>query len=312
MADAISDNSSSTHHVTRINKSGIWKMLNQTFRDFSDDGALRLSAALAYYALLSLAPLLLLILSVAGLIWGRDAVSGRLVQEMGGMVGNKGAEAAQLILSNQQESRQGIWVTLMGIIVLVLGATGVFLQLQDALNIIWDVRPQPGHGIRGFLRSRLISVGALASLGFMFLISLAASTALSGLHDYLGERLGSAVWLLYAFNLIVSLGLFTLLFAAIFKFLPDVLISWRDVWIGALFTAIMFVIGKYLIGLYLGRSSIASAYGAAGSIVVFAIWSYYACLIMFLGAEFTQVFAQRSGREVRASEYAERIPYHNS
>jgi membrane protein len=268
-------------------------VLKDTFREFLEDSALRHGAALSYYATISLAPLLLLLLALAGLIFDRTAVADALVDQMRGLMGESGAEVAGNVIANAQQSG-GALQAVTGFVVLLFGASGVFVQLQESMNTIWEVKPSPRQGLWGFLRKRLLSFGIVLSLGFLLLISLAVSAGLAALNRRYIEPLPGAAVLWHALYLVVSIAVFTLLFAALFKYLPDVSIFWRDVWWGALVTALLFTIGKFLIGMYLGRTTIAAAYGAAGSLVLLLVWIYYSSLIVLLGAEFTQVLARRS------------------
>lgn len=278
----------------------IWPVIRETLRDFFEDHAFRHAAALSYYAILSLAPLLLLLLALAGLILDRTAVAAGLVDQMRGLMGESGAQVATTVVEHTQDNGN-IVRAIVGFIVLLFAASGVFVQLQDSMNTIWEAKADKAQGLWGFVRSRFLSIGIVLSLGFLLVVSLAVSAALEATHRQLTEAFPGADILGRVLYLVVSLIVFTALFAALFKYVPDVRIPWRSVLVGAFVTAVLFTAGKFLIGFYLGRTTVASAYGAAGSLVLLLIWLYYSSLIVLLGAEFTQVVDQRFGTESSAS-----------
>ena len=279
-------------------------LIKGSFKGWSEDGALDLGAALAYYTIFSLAPLLLIVTAVAGLVWGREAVQGQLVSQLQNLVGQQGSEAIQTIIANAGKHGSGVLATVVGIVTILFGATGVFVQLQSALDRIWNVEPRPGAGIRGFVKTRLLSFGMVLGIGFLLLVSLVVATAVTAVSAWATGMLPGAKVLAEGLTFAVSFALTTLLFAMIFKVLPDVEIAWRDVWIGAAVTALLFTVGKFLIGLYLAKSSVASTYGAAGSLVALLLWIYYSSQILFLGAEFTEVYASRYGSRIKPSRHA--------
>ena len=284
-------------------KSG-FDLIKASFKGWKDDGALDLGAALAYYTIFSLAPLLLIVTAVAGLVWGREAVQGQLVGQMRGIVGSQGAEAIQTMVANAGKQGTGVLATIVGLVTILFGATGVFVQLQSALDHIWNVEPKPGAGIWSFIRTRMISFGMVLGIGFLLLVSLVVTAAVAALGTWATGLLPGGETLINILTFVVSFALITLLLAMIYKVLPDVEIAWRDVWIGAAVTALLFTIGKFLIGLYLAHSTVASTYGAAGSLVVLLLWIYYSSQILFLGAEFTEVYATRYGSRIRPSKHA--------
>lgn len=284
-------------------KSG-FALVKETFKEWKEDGALDLGAALAYYTIFSLAPMLLIATAVAGLVWGREAVQGQLVGELRGLLGTQGAEAVQTMIANAGKERSGVLATVIGLVTILFGATGVFVQLQNALNRVWNVKATPKSGIWSFVRTRLMSFGMVLGIGFLLLVSLAVSAAVSALGAWATSRLPGGEAVTQGLTFVLSFALMTGLLGLIYKFLPDVEIAWRDVWIGAVVTALLFTVGKFLIGLYLGRSSVASTYGAAGSLVILLLWIYYSSQILFLGAEFTQVYASRYGSRIRPSANA--------
>lgn len=266
-------------------------MVQQTFTEWLEDKAPQLGAALAFYSILSLAPLLIIVLAIAGAFFGDDAARGEIVQQIQGMVGKEGAEAIQEILKNANKPMTGTLATVLGAITLLFGASGVFGQLQDSLNTIWDVKPK-ATGIAGVIQARFFSFAMVLGTGFLLLVSLVLSAALSALGNYMSGLLPGADALWGVANFVISLGLITVLFALIFKLVPDADVEWNDVWIGAFITALLFAAGKSLLGMYLGSQGIGSAYGAAGSLVVLVVWVYYSAQILFFGAEFTQVYSR--------------------
>jgi membrane protein len=278
-----------------------WDILKRTFKEYSEDKVSRLAAALAYYTALSVAPLLIITLAVAGMALGEEAARGEIAQQIEGLVGEQGAKSLQGILASAHQEGSG-WALAVGLVLLFLGASGVFVELQESLNTIWEVAPKPGMGLFATIRQRLLSFSMVLGIGFVLLVSLFVNAALSAAVNFVG--LGGAAVVGHLVNLILSLWIITVLFALIFKYLPDVHIQWRDVWVGAGLTAVLFTIGKTLIGLYLGHSSVGSAYGAAGSLVVFLVWVYYSTQILFLGAEFTKAYANRLGSRIQPAEHA--------
>ncbi len=288
----------------KLSAKSLFGLVKESAQEWQKDGALDLGAALAYYAIFSLAPLLLVVIGVAGLVWGREAVQGQLVSQLRGLVGEQGGQAIQTMIANAGKHSSGVLATIVGVVTILFGATGVFVQLQTSLDRIWNVEPKPGGGIWGFIKTRILSFGMVLGIGFLLLISLVATTAVSAVGAWATGLLPAAKVLLEGATFLVSFALITLLFAMIFKVLPDARIDWRDVWIGAAVTALLFTIGKFLIGLYLAKSSVASAYGAAGSLVIVLLWIYYSSQILFLGAEFTQVYASHNGTNIRPSKNA--------
>jgi len=256
----------------------------------------RLGAALAFYTALSLSPILLIVISVSGLVFGEQAAQGQIVGQIRGLVGDEGAKAIEAMVANAWSPTTNLVAAAVGIATLLIGATGVFAQLQDALNTIWEVEPPPGNGIWVFLRDRLLSLAMILSLGFLLLVSLVVNAGLTAATTYFGSLM-PANWnvVLQLLNLLLTFGVTLTMFALIFKFLPDVRLAWADVWVGASITAVLFMVGKYLIGLYLGMGAVGSSYGAAGSFVVLLLWIYYSTQILLFGAAFTQLYADHVG-----------------
>ncbi|MEP7288374.1 MAG: YihY/virulence factor BrkB family protein [Chloroflexota bacterium] len=274
-------------------------LVKKTFSQWNEDKAPQLAAALSFYALFSMAPLLIVAIAVVGLAFGQQAAQNQIVGQIRGMVGEESAVFIQSMIQNANKPGAGILATVIGVITLLLGAAGAFNQLKMSLNQIWNVEaaPSPG-GIKGILKSiqqQFISFTMVLGTGFLLLVSLVLSAVLSALGTFLGERVAVTASLWELVNFVVSVGIITLLFAAIYKVLPDAKIAWRDVWIGALITSLLFTFGKFLIGLYLSKTGAASSYGAAGALVVILLWIYYSSQILFLGAEFTQVYANSHG-----------------
>lgn len=279
-------------------------MTKQTFDEWSKDKGGRLGAALSYYTVFSLAPLLLVVISIAGLVFGRSAAEGSLFGQLSGMVGPDAAHLIQSAVSKANQTKGGILGTVIGLVVLIAGATGVVIELQGALDAVWKVEPKPNRGVWGVVRTRLLSVAMILSLGFLLLVSLVVSAALSALSGWLRAAIGDVAILSWAIDAVVALAVISTMMALIYKILPDAEVAWRDVWVGAVATAILFMIGKYLIGLYIGKASVGSAFGAAGSLAVLLVWIYYSAQIVLLGAEFTRVYANRFGKKVRPSREA--------
>ncbi|HJU52850.1 MAG TPA: YihY/virulence factor BrkB family protein [Acidimicrobiia bacterium] len=284
----------------------IGRLVVDAGKDWLEDKAPRLGAALSYYTAFSLPPLLVALIGIAGIAFGADVVSDRLVEQVRGLVGTESADLLGEAIAEAQETTGPGWAVALGVALLVIAASGVFAQLQDALNTIWDVRPKPGGGVWRLIQKRLLSLAAVLGAGFLLLVSLAVSTATAALADLAGgiESLAPFVAVLdVAFSLVVI----TVLFALIFKFLPDVRIRWGDVWLGAFLTAGLFIIGKFAIGLYLGTSDVGSAYGVAGSLIIIMVWIYYSALIVFFGAELTQVWSKRHESSVTPVTGAESV-----
>lgn len=282
----------------------VWTLLKTTFDEWREDKASRLAAALSYYTIFSLAPLLIIVIAIVGLILDPGTVQRAILDQFQGLFGAESSSLIDTMIESTRRPAAGIIATVIGIVTLLFGALGVFGQLKDALNTIWEVEPKPSQGILGLLKDRLLSFTMILGVGFLLLVSLVLSTGLSALNGWVESWLPGGAILAQIINLVVSFGVITLLFALIYKILPDAEIAWRDVWIGAAVTALLFSLGKLAIGLYLGNSSTASAYGAAGSLIVILLWIYYSAQILFFGAEFTQVYARLHGSRIVPDEDA--------
>lgn len=275
-------------------------LLVQTGKEVADDDVTSLSAAIAYYTVFSLPPLLVVVVAVAGAVFGAAAVQQVIVEQVGGAIGPGAADEVRTMIEQRQGSLAGgLGAKIAGIAALLFGATGAFGQLQKALNRAWEVEDAPGGGIAGILIKRLLSFGMILTIAFLLLVSLALSAALSAVGSAAADALGGIPpWVLQLLNQAVSIAVVTALFALMFRVLPDAEVAWRDVWVGALVTALLFTLGKFLIGLYLGQANPGSAFGAAGSLALILVWIYYSSLIVLVGAEFTQVWARSHGHGI--------------
>ncbi|WP_143309896.1 YihY/virulence factor BrkB family protein [Chitinophaga vietnamensis] len=283
-----------------------WQVLKQSGSDFIDDKVLKLSAALAYYTIFSIAPMLIIIIFLCDLFLGKEAIEGSVYGQIRGLVGNDAAIQIQAMIRNATLSTDVSWATIVGFVTLIIGGTGVFAEIQDSINYIWRLKAKPKkNGLLKMLFNRLLSFSLVVSMGFILLVSL----AINGLMELLNERLLAVlpqleIVTVYITNIIITFVVITVLFAIIFKVLPDARIKWRDVTVGAVTTSILFMLGKFAIGYYLGASKVSSTYGAAGSIVIILLWVYYSAAILYFGAVFTRVYVQYFGSRIYPNEYA--------
>lgn len=276
----------------------LWQLIKEAAADWSDDHAPRLGAALAYYTVFSLVPFLVVVIALIGLVFGQEAAQSAILGQIAELVGEQSAAAIKDMIQRAEKPSTGLFATGLAIATLLLGASGVFGQLQDALNTVWGVEPKEGRGVWGFIKDRFLSFVAVLGTGFLLLVSLILSSALAAAGKWFSGWLPLPEAVLHVVNFAVSFIVITGLFALIFKVLPDAQVAWRDVWVGAALTAALFTIGKFALGLYLGKSNVASGYGAAGSLVLVLLWVYYSAQIMLYGAEFTQVYANRLGDRI--------------
>jgi len=282
-----------------------WRLLKDTVVGFIDDKGLKLSASLSYYTIFSLAPLLIMIISLVGFFLGKEAIQGQLFSELRGLLGNKAALQVQEMIKNIELSGQTKTAAVIGGITLLIGATSVFAEIQDSINSIWRVKAKPKRGWLKFLKDRLLSGSLIVGLGFLFLVSFLINGLLNALNDFLRGYFPDVTVILFnVLNLILSFTVISFLFGIIFKLLPDVKMTWKDVRIGAFSTAVLFMVGQYFIGMYIKNVGTASAYGAAGSIIVILLWVYYSAAIVYFGAEFTRVYAEFHGKKIQPAEYA--------
>src|SRR5436190_6782129 len=288
----------------KAKSTGLFQVTKAAVKDFSQDQCGLRAAALSYYTVFALPPLLILLIKLAGLIWNPDAIQTSLETQFGGLVGSGGASEVRQMVASGQHVTHGIVASVVGLAGLLLGATGAFLSLQSALNAVWEVKPDPKQGgIKRFATKRLLSFGMVMGLAFLLVASLTITAAISAL----GKALGGAGVVMQTVNLLVSLAVLSVVFGAMFKFLPDATVGWRSVWVGAIATAFLFELGKFVIGLYLGRSHPGNAFGAASALAVILVWIYYAGMTVLFGAEFTQQFARSRGHGIEPKEGAVRV-----
>lgn len=284
---------------------GVWELVKDTFTGFSDDKITKLSGSLAYFTVFSMGPLLVVIISFCGIFLSREAIEGKVYSVLVSFVGSDTASQLQEIIRNASIGDKSVIAAIVGVIILLIGATSVFAEIQDSINIIWGVKPKPKKGWLKYLTNRFLSFSVIVSLGFLLLVSL----ALSAVIEMISGRLQSyfpeiTIVVFYIINLILTVGISTLIFGTIFKVLPDAKIKWKDVFAGAVVTAVLFLIGKFAISLYISQAKVGSTYGAAGSLVILLVWVYYSSIILYLGAEFTKAYAVRFGDEIHPNDYA--------
>ena len=277
-----------------MNYKTIWSMLRQTVSLWNEHEAPRLGAALAFYTILSLAPLIILVIAIIGLIFGDSTAKHELVGQAYGIMGRQGADAVKSLIEQAQRPVSGAFASIIGIATLLFGASGVFSELRSALNEMWNVKPKSEGGVWETIKQRFFSFGMVLAVGFLLLVSLLITAALAALGKFFGEVMPVPEYVLGTINFLISIAGTAVLFALIFRYLPETKIDWKDIWIGATVTAVLFTVGKLLIGLYLGKAAVGSAYGAAGSLVVVIVWVYYSAMIFLFGAQFTHVLASNS------------------
>ena len=293
--------------LPKIGKSS-WNLFRETWLEFMDKNAFDKGAALAYYTIFALPPIIIIIISIIGSLFSREAVTGQIYQEIKGLIGHEGALEVQKMVENVSQSNELTFATVFGVITLLLTATGMFISMQNSLNAIWGVKPKPRREYLKMATDRLISFAMILSISFLLLVSLVVHAIVAKIGGYLTRIIGeAAIIFIQTFNNVFSLAVVTLLFAAIFKFLPDAKIRWRDVWVGSIVTALLFTLGKFLIGLYLGNSNLATVYGAAGTVVVILTWVFYSSQILFFGSIFTLNYSRKYGSNIYPSVYAVRV-----
>lgn len=296
-----------TNILTKIKDE--FSFIGATFNEMIDDKVFKMSAALSYYTLFSLAPLLMIAIAIAGFFFGEEAARGEIVVQIEGLIGKSGAGVVQSLIQNAAFSSRGLFATIMSVVIILLGSMGVFIELKESLNIMWGVEVRPGKPIHQLIKTRIGAFSMVLIMGFLLLVSLIMSALIVILNKYLGAYFPVLLPVIEILNMVISFAIITFLFAMIFKFLPDVVLSWRYIWRGAIITSLLFGIGKYWIGLYLGNSSFSSTFGAAGSLVVLLVWLNYSSLMLFFGAEFTQVYRKRySSEPLKAEKDAILIP----
>ena len=287
------------------NRIKIWPLIKGTFEEFIDDNAIKLSASLSYYTIFALPPLLIVIISVCGIFLGKDAVSGKIFGQINGIVGNEAALQIQDIIKNVNLHSDNVFAATLGIVTLLIGASGVFGEVQSSINYIWGLKAKPKRGVIKFLKNRLMSFSMIGCMGFLFLVSLAVNSVMDILSDRLAARFPEfTVNAFYFVNISIVFIIITLLFCVIFRTLPDGRVSLKDTLVGSSITAVLFMIGKFAIGKYLGQSNISTTYGAAGSVVLILLWVYYSAIILYFGAEFTKVYIRMHGKKIIPNYYA--------
>lgn len=273
----------------------LYQLAKTALGNWINDYAPSMGAALAYYTVFSIAPLLVIVIAAAALIFGEELARAAIIEQASGMIGENGAKAIESMLASAQKPKQGVIASILGILILIIGATTVFAELETNLNRVWKVEPDQGSGLWHFTRTRLLAFGMVLAIGFLLIISLVVSAGIAAWGKYWSGWFDGWEVVLHAANFVVSVTIITVLFAIIYKFIPRVAIRWRDVWIGALVTSLLFTLGKFLIGIYIGKAGVESSYGAAGALAVILIWVYYSAQIFLLGAEFTKVYAESHG-----------------
>ncbi|PZQ83553.1 MAG: ribonuclease BN [Flavobacterium johnsoniae] len=285
-----------------------WYLLKNTISEFNDDNAIKLSASLSYYTIFAIPPLMIIVITLCGFFFVKDAVTGELYGQINRLVGNDAAIQIQNAIKNVELSDSNAFAAIFGGVMLLIGASGVFAEIQSSINFIWGLKAKPNKGFKKFIQNRLMSFSMIVSVGFLLLVSLLVNSVM----DLLSAKLRSyfqegTIYIFYVLNLLLVFAIITLLFTIIFRTLPDGKIRWKDAFIGSSFTAVLFMVGKFAIGLYLGNSTVASVYGAAGSIIIILVWVYYSAIILYFGAEFTKVYAKAYGGSISPNEYSVEI-----
>ncbi len=289
----------------KVTPGGLWQVLKDAFSGFGDDKVLTLSAALAYYTVFSMAPLLIVIIAMTSSVFDQAAVEGSIYIQLEGFMGKTTAMQLQDVIKNAALSGDNVWATIIGVAVLFMGATGVFAEIQEAVNTIWGIKSKPKQGWLKFIQNRVLSFSVIVSLGFLLLVSLLLSAVVDAIHQSLVQMYpDAAVWLLVIVNHVLSFVVAVGIFSVIFKVLPDAIIEWKDVIVGAIGTAVLFMLGKFAIGYYISATDVGSTFGAAGALVVLLVWTYYTAVILYFGAEFTSSFAIKFGSDIHPNSYA--------
>ncbi len=289
----------------KVTLKGLWEVIKDSFSGFSDDKVLKMSGSLAYYTIFSMAPLLIIIISLSGFFFGRDAAEGKVYGQLAGFVGADTAVQLQEIIKNASLAGKGKVAAIIGGITLLIGSTTVFAEIQESINMIWGLKPKPKRGWLKMVKNRVLSFSVIISLGFLLVVSLGVTTLIDSFSAGLRAHFPDVtIVVFYIINLLITLVVITSIFAVIFKVLPDAEIKWRDVLSGAITTGVLFMLGKFAISFYISKSNVGSTYGAAGSLVILLLWVYYSAIILYFGAEFTKAFAVKYGSEIHPDEYA--------
>ena len=285
-----------------------WQLMRETFREFSEDNVMHYGASLSYYTLFALPPMIIIVITAAGTLFGKEAVSGQIYAQLAGLVGEDGALEVQQMVGAASKLKPSLVAQVIGVVAILISSTGMFLALQDALNTIWGVKAIPKSNILKLLRDRVLSFAMVISIAFLLLVSLVIHAAVVAVTELMGNYLHLiSLLMMHIFNIVIPIAIITVLFALLFKYLPDAKVRWKDVWTGAFVSSILFALGKYIIGIYLGNSNVGSAYGAAGTVVIILTWVFYSSVLLFLGAEFTKVYAHKYGQRIEPASYAVRI-----
>jgi len=289
----------------KVTPKHIWKVLKNTFKGFSDHRITKMSSSLAYYTIFSLAPLLIIIISLSGLFLGKDAAEGKIYEQLSNFIGPDTASQLQTMIQNASLTGKSKFAAIVGVATLIIGATTVFAQIQDSINFIWGIKPKPKKGWLNMLKNRFLSFSVIVGLGFLLLVSLTISTLIETFSNSLKVHFPQiTVVVLYVINVVITLIVTTLIFGAIFKVLPDAKIKWRDVLAGAITTAVLFMLAKFGISFYISKSNVGSTYGAAGSLIILLLWIYFSAIILYFGAEFTKAYTIEFGSEIHPENYA--------
>lgn len=296
-------------HRIKKNVSSFFVLLKQSAVNFDRDEVLKFSASLSYYTIFSIAPMLIMAIGIGSFLFGKDAIQGHLFSQINGLVGNEAALQIQDMLKHTTLHKNNLFATVVAIVVFIIGATGVFGEIQSTINRIWGLKAKPKKGLIKYFINRVLSFAMVVSMGFLMVVSLLASTVIGLLNEKLNTILPNTTLIISLVNNGVSLFIITFLFTLIFKFLPDSIVKWKDAIVGSLFTSFLFLLGKYLIGLYLSTSTSISVYGAAGSLIVLLLWIYYSSILLYFGAEFTKVYALNHGHGIRPNSYSVRVEY---
>ncbi len=297
--------SSASDMGTKLSFKGSWKVLKKTFTGFNEDNVLKLSGALAYYTVFSMGPLLIVIISILGFFLGQEAVEGKVYGTLNSFMGSDAASQLQQIIRNAAVSDRGAFAATIGVITLVIGATTVFAEIQDSINTIWGIKPKPKRGWLRMIINRLLSFSVIISLGFILLVSLVVTTLIDGFSQGLQQQFPDvAITVFYIANYIISVAVISLIFAVIYKVLPDAKIQWKDVWPGSIAAAVLFLAGKFGVSFYISQTEVGSTFGAAGSLVILLLWTYFSAVVLYIGAEFTKAYSMVYGSEIHPAEYA--------
>lgn len=285
-------------------------LLKESIRSFVENDVMKYSASLSYYTIFSIAPMLIMAIAMGSFLFGRDAIEGNLFRQINSIVGNDAARQIQDMLKHTTLHKNSFLATTIAVVVFIIGATGVFGEIQSTINKIWGLKAKPKKGLIKYFVSRILSFAMVVSIGFLMIVSLLASAMIEILNEKLNNYLPNTTFIITIVNNVVALIIISLFFTIIFKYLPDSIVKWKDALVGSVFTSILFLLGKYVIGLYLSNSTTTSIYGAAGSLIIILLWIYYSSILLYFGAEFTKVYALKHGHGIRPNKFSVRVEYH--